>query len=104
MSSTCRKFLSGPIEQATFLERVRGYRLRYHDNNLVMGLPWLVPGIFMKYGVADSISRLVDIDYLRPAGLLVTTGLFEPRVYFDWAGYSLMAYGHRLVPEPAGDA
>lgn len=87
------KFLSGPIEQATFLERVRAYRLRYEDANLVTGLPWLVLGVFMKYGVADSISRLVDIDYTRPFGLLVTTALFELRVYFDWAGYSLMAYG-----------
>jgi D-alanyl-lipoteichoic acid acyltransferase DltB (MBOAT superfamily) len=87
------KFLSGPIEQAKFLERVRDYRLRYIDENLATGLPWLVLGIFMKYGVADSVSRLVDIEYLRPLGVFVMTALFELRVYFDWAGYSLMAYG-----------
>lgn len=87
------KFLSGPIEQATFLERVRDYRLRLSDANLATGLPWLVLGIFMKFGVADSISRLVDIDYVRPLGVLIMTALFELRVYFDWAGYSLMAYG-----------
>lgn len=87
------KFLSGPIEQATFLERVRTYRLRYVDADLATGLPWLVLGIFMKYAVADSVSRLVDIDYVRPLGLFVMTALFELRVYFDWAGYSLMAYG-----------
>ena len=87
------KFLSGPIEQATFLERVRTFRLRYVDANLAIGLPWLVAGIFMKFAVADSISRLVDIDYLRPLGLFIITAFFELRVYFDWAGYSLMAYG-----------
>jgi alginate O-acetyltransferase complex protein AlgI len=87
------KFLSGPIEQATFLERVRDYRLRLSDANLATGIPWLVLGIFMKFGVADSISRLVDIDYVRPLGVFVMTALFELRVYFDWAGYSLMAYG-----------
>lgn len=87
------KFLSGPIEQATFLERVRDYRLRYVDGNLLTGLPWLALGIFMKFAVADSISRLVDIDYVRPLGLFIMTALFELRVYFDWAGYSLMAYG-----------
>lgn len=87
------KFLSGPIEQATFIERVRAYRLRYIDANLATGLPWLVLGVFMKFATADSISRLVDIDYLRPLGLFIMTALFELRVYFDWAGYSLMAYG-----------
>ena len=63
------KFLSGPIEQATFLNKVRGYRLRYVDANFATGLPWLVLGAFMKFGVADSVSRLVDIDYVRPLGL-----------------------------------
>ena len=87
------KFLSGPIEQATFLERVRDFRLRFVDANLATGVPWLVLGAFMKFGVADSISRLVDIDYVRPLGVLLMTALFELRVYFDWAGYSLMAYG-----------
>lgn len=87
------KFLSGPIEQATFLARVRDYRLRLSDANLAAGIPWLVLGMFMKFGVADSISRLVDIDYVRPLGVFVMTALFELRVYFDWAGYSLMAYG-----------
>lgn len=87
------KFLSGPIEQATFLEKVRDYRLRYVDANVAIGLPWLVLGAFMKFGVADCVSRLVDIDYVRPLGVLVMTALFELRVYFDWAGYSLMAYG-----------
>jgi alginate O-acetyltransferase complex protein AlgI len=87
------KFLSGPIEQATFLERVRDYRLRLSDADLATGIPWLVLGLFMKFGVADSISRLVDIDYVRPLGVLIMTALFELRVYFDWAGYSLMAYG-----------
>lgn len=87
------KFLSGPIEQATFLERVRDYRLGLSDANLAKGIPWLVLGIFMKFGVADSVSRLVDIDYVRPLGVFVMTALFEIRVYFDWAGYSLMAYG-----------
>ncbi len=87
------KFLSGPIEQGTFLEKVRDYRLRYVDANVATGLPWLVLGAFMKFGIADSISRLVDIDYVRPLGVFVMTALFELRVYFDWAGYSLMAYG-----------
>jgi D-alanyl-lipoteichoic acid acyltransferase DltB (MBOAT superfamily) len=80
------KFLSGPIEQATFLARVRDYRLRLSDANLATGIPWLVLGMFMKFGVAD-------IDYVRPLGVFVMTALFELRVYFDWAGYSLMAYG-----------
>jgi len=87
------KFLSGPIEQASFLERVRDYRLRLSDSDIATGIPWVVLGVFMKFGVADSISRLVDIDYVRPLGLLLMTALFELRVYFDWAGYSLMAYG-----------
>ncbi|MGE0154117.1 MAG: MBOAT family O-acyltransferase [Reyranellaceae bacterium] len=87
------KFLSGPIEQAPFLEKVRDYRLRWVDANLATGLPWLVLGAFMKFGVADSVSRLVDIDYVRPLGVFAMTALFELRVYFDWAGYSLMAYG-----------
>lgn len=87
------KFLSGPIEQATFLERVRDFRLRYVDANLATGLPWIVLGAFMKFAVADSVSRLVDIDYVRPLGVFLMTALFEVRVYFDWAGYSLMAYG-----------
>lgn len=87
------KFLSGPIEQATFLGRVHRYRLRYDDENLWVGIPWLVLGVFMKFGIADSVSRLVDIDYMRPLGLVLITALFELRVYFDWAGYSLMAYG-----------
>src|SRR5690606_27996716 len=87
------KFLSGPIEQATFLDGVRDFRLRYVDANLATGLPWVVLGAFMKFGVADSVSRLVDIDYVRPLGVFLMTALFELRVYFDWAGYSLMAYG-----------
>jgi len=87
------KFLSGPIEQATFLDRVRDFRLRFVDANLATGVPWLVLGAFMKFGVANSISRLVDIDYVRPLGVVLMTALFELRVYFDWAGYSLMAYG-----------
>jgi D-alanyl-lipoteichoic acid acyltransferase DltB (MBOAT superfamily) len=91
------KLLAGPLESPRLLEQIRSYRFALRPARLVVAWTWLALGAFMKYVIAnrlDPARHLVDIDPVRS---FMTAGIFELKFYFDFAGYSFMAYGAAIA-------
>ncbi len=88
------KFISGPIESPSFLRRVRDYRFRFNKGVLDEALPLILVGATFKFVLALHLSRLVDLgESTSPLRILSSTLAFEFQVYFDFCGYSLLAFG-----------
>lgn len=92
------KFLSGPIESLDFVERVKTYRYRWNSRNLDQGITYMMVGAVFKYLIADHLKHLVTLTEVQsPLGILRSATAFEFQVYFDFCGYSLMAYGAAII-------
>ena len=88
------KFLSGPIEPVCFIKTVAGFRFRWDDQKINKGVAYVAAGIFFKYIIATHLQKLVNLDEISsPLLIVISTVAFELQVYFDFCGYSLMAYG-----------
>lgn len=87
------KFYSGPLEKGAFAQQVRDFQLRWDDQALAAGLPWVVLGLFMKFCISDPLVTLANVDATAPLQALACAFIYELRVYFNFAGYSFAAYG-----------
>lgn len=88
------KFISGPIEKASFLEKIKTFKLHLNSNRLNVGISWIIIGLFFKYVLANHIQAFVHLnEATSPTIIFFSSLFFELRVYFDLAGYSFMAFG-----------
>lgn len=96
--------IAGPILRGHELiaQLVLGHRFRLE--NVVVGVKAIITGLFLKVALADQLSPLVDSAFAADAtslgGLDVWTMAFGFgfQIYFDFAGYSLVAIGSaRLI-------
>ncbi len=93
------QLVAGPIERAKdLIPQVNKLKHTFNQENLKIGLTYIIWGLFQKVAVADNISILVDKVYENPmnanSGLLIFTSLlFSIQIYTDFAGYSNMAIG-----------
>jgi len=87
------KFYSGPIERATDLERIVNEVARLSTARAWEGFSYAILGFFMKYVLADPLATLINLDTATPVATLGVAAIAELRIYFDFAGYSFMAYG-----------
>ena len=90
------KLLAGPIESPRLIGDLQT-RLRCRLRNLQVGLPWIWLGLFMKYVIANRLLPATRLDLTDPWMALGTAAEFELKFYFDFAGYSFMAYGGALL-------
>lgn len=91
--------IAGPILRAheviPQITRVRRFQLEH----LVVGLRYILFGLFLKVVLADQLSPLVDEAFaLRPQSLggldvLTMAFAFGFQIYFDFSGYSMVAIG-----------
>jgi len=91
------KLLAGPLESPRLLEQIQRFSYSLRRSRLLVAWPWLAMGAFMKYVVAnrlDPARHLVDTD---PITSFLTAAVFELKFYFDFAGYSFMAYGAAIA-------
>lgn len=92
------QLVAGPIVRAAsfFPQMERDYKLSRRI--LVSGFRAFLIGWAYKAGLADNIARVVDPVYADPSAwsntaLIGATLAFAAQIYFDFAGYSLMAIG-----------
>lgn len=95
------KFISGPIENAeTFLKQLRNViDVELFDSfRIKKSLTYIVIGLFYKLMLADRVAPFVSRIYSEPYGysgliLILSVIAYSVQIYFDFAGYSMVAIG-----------
>lgn len=89
------QLVAGPIERrGDLLPQMQGFRWRWLPEGLNEGAGWIVLGLFFKCCLADNLAGYF---HRAPAGnpflIWLANGVFGLRIYYDFAGYSLVALG-----------
>jgi D-alanyl-lipoteichoic acid acyltransferase DltB (MBOAT superfamily) len=89
------QIVAGPIERRRdLLPQMENFRLRWSPEALDEGATWVVAGLFFKACLADNLAAYFDGSSATNAYLIwLANLLFGLRIYFDFAGYSLVAVG-----------
>ena len=94
------KIIAGPIERhKSFGESIKNVNVhRFDEDRFKRGLLIVSLGYFYKLVIADRIAIMVDrvyenLDEYRGIILLVVVLFYSLQIYFDFAGYSLIALG-----------
>ena len=96
-SSFFPQIVAGPIERKErLLSQMQRFHFQFSLKNLDRGLRWVVLGLFFKLCVADNVSD--SFDWIGRTSdnayeIWLGTMAFAFRIYFDFAGYSLIALG-----------
>jgi D-alanyl-lipoteichoic acid acyltransferase DltB (MBOAT superfamily) len=87
--------VAGPIERKDeLMPQMEQFRFTWKRENLDGAAPWLALGFFYKICLADNLSPFINRDDMASAWpILFTTFLFGLKIYFDFCGYSLIAFG-----------
>ncbi len=92
--------VAGPIERRhDLLPQIEQFRFRWSREAIDEGATWIVLGLFFKLVLADNFAIAFNsVEYLADAQLNVyhiwaANLLFGLRIYYDFAGYSLVALG-----------
>jgi alginate O-acetyltransferase complex protein AlgI len=91
------KLLAGPLEPPRLIEQIRHFRFRLRPTHLLAAWPWLALGLFMKYVVANRLDPARNLVFVDPVTSFMTAAIFELKFYFDFAGYSFMAFGAAMA-------
>ena len=93
------QLVAGPILRANEVIWQLKNRSKFSINNISKGLWLLLNGLFLKTVLADRIAPFVDngfnsnINTLSALDIWVLAFLFGFQIYFDFAGYSMIAIG-----------
>ncbi len=90
------QIVAGPIERKdSLLPQMENLRLRWDSGFVVQGLPYIILGIFFKMVMADNLSAGMKPHYEGTEAWQIWANnlSFGFRIYFDFAGYGLTAYG-----------
>ena len=89
------QIVAGPIERrGALLPQMRRFRFRWRTSDVEWGLRYVVLGLFFKLCLGDNLALCHCGD---PGGNVFALWLdnvsFGLRIYFDFCGYGLSAYG-----------
>jgi alginate O-acetyltransferase complex protein AlgI len=89
------QIVAGPIERREdLLPQVQQFRFRFSGKYLDEGFAWIVAGLFMKRCLADNFATHFNGASMDNPFLIWFANLvFGLRIYYDFAGYSLIALG-----------
>jgi len=89
------QIVAGPIERReTLLPQMEQFRFRWLPPDINDGASWIVVGLFFKCCLADNLALYFDPAARNNAYLIwLANVLFGLRIYYDFAGYSLVALG-----------
>ncbi len=91
--------VAGPIERrADLLPQMQQLDLHYDGEKLSEGIRYIILGLFFKMVMADNLALAFLPKYTYNNAWIVWLNnlLFTFRIYFDFAGYGLTAYGLAL--------
>ena len=89
------QIVAGPIERrADLLPQMEKFRFRWLARDINEGVGWIVIGLFFKLCLADNLAEHFSRTSASNAYLIWLANLiFGLRIYYDFAGYSLIALG-----------
>lgn len=89
------QIVAGPIERrADLLPQMEGFRFRWSAADINEGAGWMAVGLFFKCCLADNLATHFDGSPTTNAyRIWLANTLFGLRIYYDFAGYSLVAVG-----------
>lgn len=90
------QIVAGPIERRSdLLPQVQRMELPLRSADWQFGIPYIILGLFFKLALADNIAVAFWNEYAGNSAWIVWLNnlLFTFRIYFDFAGYGLTAYG-----------
>ena len=90
------QIVAGPIERKdSLLPQMESLRWKWNAETVAQGLPYIILGLFFKMVLADNLATAMQIGYQGNNALQVWANnvSFGFRIYFDFAGYGLTAYG-----------
>ncbi|MCQ2372057.1 MAG: hypothetical protein MJ058_08425 [Akkermansia sp.] len=90
------RFVAGPIERrAELLPQMQRMELHFTAENVNIGLRYIILGLFFKMALADNLAYAFWDKFAWDIAWMVWCNnlIFTFRIYFDFAGYALSAYG-----------
>lgn len=90
------QIVAGPIERKdSLLPQMEAWRCKISSISIAQGIPYIVLGLFFKLALADNLAVAMIIGYDGDNAFQVWANniAFGFRIYFDFAGYGLSAYG-----------
>ncbi len=89
------QIVAGPIERRHDLQpQMDTFRFRWSPQDLSQGTALIALGLYFKCCLADNFATLFDPSNTRnPFAIWITSLIFGLRIYYDFAGYSLVAVG-----------
>lgn len=90
------QIVAGPIERRDdLLPQIERLNFRFMAHRLNIGIRYIILGLFFKMFFADNLALIFVSDYQGNSAWVVWANnlLFSFRIYFDFAGYGLTAYG-----------
>lgn len=90
------QIVAGPIERRdSLLPQMENIRLTWKAANIDIGLRYIVLGLFFKMCMADNLASAFFQHYDGGNVWVIWMNniIFGLRIYFDFAGYGLIAYG-----------
>ena len=92
------QLVAGPIERGTNLFNQLKKEHHFKAENITIGAPYLLWGMFKKVVVADNLSMVADLVFGNVemfGGLMYIAAIlcFAFQIYYDFSGYSDIAIG-----------
>jgi alginate O-acetyltransferase complex protein AlgI len=89
------QIVAGPIERReNLLPQMQNFRFRWDAAAIDSGISWIVLGLFFKICLADNLAMHFDPHSVEnPFSIWLNNLIFGLRIYYDFAGYSLVALG-----------
>jgi D-alanyl-lipoteichoic acid acyltransferase DltB (MBOAT superfamily) len=89
------QIVAGPIERReNLLPQMQNFRFRWNAADIDSGVSWIVVGLFFKICLADNLAMHFDPRSPdNPFAIWLNNLIFGLRIYYDFAGYSLVALG-----------
>ncbi len=96
------QLVAGPIERSSNLLPQFYKKHKFHKQNVLIGLKWMLWGFFKKIVIADRASTAVNTIYNNVGSyngfyFVFATILFAFQIYCDFSGYSNIALGSAKV-------
>lgn len=90
------QIVAGPIERrASLLPQMQNLTWKFSADSYSKGIPYIILGLYFKLVMADNLSVGMITAYAGENAfqIWVNNILFSFRIYYDFAGYGLTAYG-----------
>ena len=88
------KLLAGPLENPQIIKQFKNISFIFKSTSrFLYSFSWISLGMFMKFCIASRLTPNELLHFTDPLGSFICAFLFELKFYFDFAGYSFIAFG-----------